>query len=316
MPEGDAVLRTARSLDRALAGATLVHADLRWPSLATADLTGRTVLGTATYGKHLLTRLDDGTTLHSHLRMDGQWSVRGPGIDPRSAWVRAVLGTARHTAVGNRLGMLDLVATDREDTLVGHLGPDVLAPDFPATGLARATAHLAERPESIAAALLDQRNQAGLGTIWMAESLFTRRIHPWTPAREVPDTASLLMTARELMLRSVDAAESPAHRVHSRARKPCVRCGSLIVEGSTGPEAYERPVFWCPGCQPARTSSPRGDQPPVPRAIDRSSSAGTVSGMDSPSAVATRSLTSRRTIESGTPSASQIEASSSDEASF
>ncbi len=316
MPEGDSVLRTARSLDRALAGAVLVRAELRWPTVAGADLRGRTVLGTATYGKHLLTRLDDGMTLHTHLRMEGRWSILGPRATGRSPWVRALLGTATRTALGERLGMLDLVPTAEEHALVGHLGPDVLAEAFPSQGLARAVAHLATSTEPIAAALLDQRNQAGLGTIWMAESLFTRRIHPWTPAGAVVDAASLLMTARELMLRSVGTGEPPAHRVHARAGRPCVRCGTVVQVGSAGPAGYERPVFWCPGCQPARTSSPRGDHPPVPRASERSSSAGTVSGIESPSAVATRSLTSRSTIDSGTLNASQIEARSSDEASF
>lgn len=180
MPEGDSVLRTARSLDRALAGAVLVRAELRWPTVAAVDLRGRTVLGTATYGKHLLTRFDDGLTLHTHLRMEGRWSILGPRAAGRSPWVRALLGTATRTALGERLGMLDLVPTAQEHALVGHLGPDVLAEGFPDQGLARAVARLATSTETIAAALLDQRNQAGLGTIWMAESLFTRRIHPWT----------------------------------------------------------------------------------------------------------------------------------------
>ena len=38
MPEGDAVWRVARRLNGALAGERLVRSDLRWPSLATADL--------------------------------------------------------------------------------------------------------------------------------------------------------------------------------------------------------------------------------------------------------------------------------------
>ena len=58
MPEGDAVFLTARRLDRGLAGRVLTATDFRWPSLATVDLSGATVLGTATHGKHLLTRLE------------------------------------------------------------------------------------------------------------------------------------------------------------------------------------------------------------------------------------------------------------------
>ncbi len=250
MPEGDAVLRTARRLDAALAGERLLRAELRWPTIATADLVGRVVLGTATRGKHLLTRLDDGRTLHSHLRMDGSWRVAPAGAPARSPWVRAVLGAVRHTAIGDRLGALDLVRTSEEDALLGHLGPDVLAADFPVTGLSTATAGIRARAEPIAAVLLDQTVQAGLGTIWTAESLFTRRISPWTPARAVEDPASLLMTARELMLRSVGGDGRPELRMYGRTARPCVRCGAPVRTGRVGVAPFDRPVFWCEVCQP------------------------------------------------------------------
>ena len=45
VPEGDAVWRTARRLDRALAGQVLTATDFRVPAIATADLSGGTVAG-------------------------------------------------------------------------------------------------------------------------------------------------------------------------------------------------------------------------------------------------------------------------------
>jgi formamidopyrimidine-DNA glycosylase len=79
VPEGDSVRLLARRLARSLDGRRLVRADLRVPSLATVDLTGRAVLEHDTHGKHLLTRLSGGLTLHTHLRMDGSWTVTAPG---------------------------------------------------------------------------------------------------------------------------------------------------------------------------------------------------------------------------------------------
>ena len=79
MPEGDTVWQTARRLHTALAGQVLTRSDLRVPRYATADLTGRTVLDVTPRGKHLLTRIEGGLTLHSHLRMDGSWKVYAPG---------------------------------------------------------------------------------------------------------------------------------------------------------------------------------------------------------------------------------------------
>ena len=71
MPEGDTVKRVASRLDEALGRAELVHADLRWPGISTASLTGATTLEVLARGKHILHRLDSGWTIHSHLRMDG-----------------------------------------------------------------------------------------------------------------------------------------------------------------------------------------------------------------------------------------------------
>ena len=75
MPEGDTVWRTAHRLHQALAGHVVTVCDLRWPSLATVDLRGATTTEVVARGKHVLHRLDSGVTLHSHLRMDGQWRV-------------------------------------------------------------------------------------------------------------------------------------------------------------------------------------------------------------------------------------------------
>ncbi|PZS27570.1 MAG: DNA glycosylase, partial [Pseudonocardiales bacterium] len=70
MPEGDTVYLTAKRLHEALAGERVLASDFRLPQLATADVSGRSVLEVVPRGKHLLMRFDDGQTLHSHLRMD------------------------------------------------------------------------------------------------------------------------------------------------------------------------------------------------------------------------------------------------------
>ena len=69
---------------RARRAARCVRGELRHPRLAEHDLAGRTVLDVASVGKHLLTRFDDGRSLHSHFRMDGSWHLYRPGM----AWQR------------------------------------------------------------------------------------------------------------------------------------------------------------------------------------------------------------------------------------
>jgi endonuclease-8 len=260
MPEGDVLYLTARRLDAALRGTPLQRAELRWGTAAGAHLVGATVTSCVSYGKHLLTRLDDGRTLHTHLRMEGYWRVHRTGSGPaaaRSPAIRAVLGTSSWTCVGWHLGMLHLVRTRDEPTLLGHLGPDVLASDFPDVGVAEGVRRLAaqgDRP--LCEALLDQRVVAGLGTIWMAESLFAQRLWPWTPASALDDEArrDLLLTGRRLMGGSVIVGRSRGlqvveRRVHGRNRRPCARCRTPIEVGQANQPPYDRPVFWCPGCQ-------------------------------------------------------------------
>jgi endonuclease VIII len=249
VPEGDVLRRTATRLDVALAGQRLTRAELRWPTVATVDLVGATVLGTVPYGKHLLTRFDDGRTLHTHLRMDGTWRVARTGSAQAAARgpdVRAVLGTPQWTAYGRLLGMVDVVATSAEHTLIGHLGPDILADRVDVDEILRRWARAGQTP--VAEVLLDQRVVAGLGTIYTAESLFADRVWPWTPADQVADPAHVLLVARTQMRRSVLANEQPG-RVHGRLRRPCTRCGTPIAVGKANPPPHERPIFYCPHCQ-------------------------------------------------------------------
>src|SRR5919112_4211242 len=176
MPEGDSVYLLARRLDRGLKGRRLARSDLRSPKVATVDLAGRTVVENATHGKHLLTRLSGDLTLHTHLRMQGSWTVTGPGKQlPRRLMgdvrvlLQALSGT---TAYGLLLPVVDVVHTTREHQLVGHLGPDPLREDWDP---AEAVRRLEKEPDrTVAAALLDQRLIAGLGNLWVNELCFLR----------------------------------------------------------------------------------------------------------------------------------------------
>lgn len=270
MPEGDTVWNTARVLDRALAGAVIRNSDLRVPSLATVDLAGWRVQGCASRGKHLLLRLsgpDDGRlmTLHSHLRMDGAWRIYGAGEPWRGGpghEIRVVLRTLTTVAVGYRLHDLALVATDDEHTLIGHLGPDLLGSPDEVGGwdAGEALRRLRAQPtRTIADALLDQRNLAGIGNLYKAEVLFLRGIHPLTPVGSVPDLEALVDLAHRLLLanrgRWTQVTTGSLRRgeesyVYGRGGAPCRRCGTLITRDTIG----ERITFWCPSCQPARAS--------------------------------------------------------------
>lgn len=257
MPEGDAVRRTARRLDRALAGSLLATADLRVPRFADVDLRGFTVVGTAAVGKHLLTRLQRGDralTLHSHLRMDGRWVTGRAGPRPLAGpphEVRVWLASSQQQAVGLRLAMVEVLPTAQEHRLVGHLGPDILGDAWQEQEALARLAAAGSRP--LVETLLDQSVVAGLGTIWAAETAFEARISPWAPTSDaLPQLPGALSAVRRRMQAGVAASsrrEQPQPRVYGRVGMRCLRCGTTVAGGRVGRAPTDRITAWCPSCQ-------------------------------------------------------------------
>ncbi|MER6747988.1 Fpg/Nei family DNA glycosylase [Streptomyces fungicidicus] len=260
MPEGDTVWQAARRLNDALAGKVLLRSDLRVPRFATADLTGRAVLDVTPRGKHLLTRVEGGLTLHSHLRMDGSWRIYAEGQrwnGGPSHQIRAILGNADRTAVGYRLPVLELIRTTEEDRAVGHLGPDLLGPDWdPDLALANL---LKDPARPLGEALLDQRNLAGVGNVFKSELCFLLGVTPWLPVGDLPADRSaklpglakkLLEFNRERPIRNTTGRRGQDLYVYGRARRPCLRCRTPLRVAEQGDGSRERPTYWCPTCQP------------------------------------------------------------------
>jgi endonuclease-8 len=258
VPEGDTVFRSARALNEVLAGQVLDRCDIRVPAFATVDLTGERVESVVSVGKHLLHRIGE-FTIHSHLKMEGSWHIyRGDTAWRRPAWqARAILGVPGVTTVGFQLGELEVVPREREDEVVGYLGPDILGPSWDADV---ALANLTRDPDrAIGLALLDQRVIAGLGNVYRNELLFLRGLLPTRPVRDVPDPAGLIALAHRLILANRDRVERTTTGdlrrgkmtyVNRRERQPCLRCGTAIRRGSLGEdELTERDTYFCPVCQ-------------------------------------------------------------------
>jgi endonuclease VIII len=264
MPEGDTVFLAGRRMDDALSGGMLVRAELRHPRLVNTDLTGRTVLGVRSVGKHLFLRFDDGVSLHTHFMMDGEWHLYRAGVAwrGRSHDIRAVLATERWTAVGFRLHDMALVRTDQEKTIIGHLGPDLLGDDWSAASAAEAARRLTTAAHrEIGDALADQRLMAGVGNLYKAEVCFLLGVSPWTPVRDLPPgtVERAVELSRKLLLRNAfhpqqsttgELARDRRHWVYQRTGRPCLRCGTPIRSGVQGAYAPVRHTWYCPTCQP------------------------------------------------------------------
>jgi endonuclease-8 len=171
--------------------------------------------------------------------------------------------------------MLDLVPTDREATLVGHLGPDVLGPDWDPAAVTRRL--LAAPGRAVGEALLDQRVLAGVGTFYMCEACFLRGVSPWTPVGDVPDVAGMVALVQKIMAANAervvqtttgDTRKGRQQYVHARSGLPCRRCGTTVRVAMIGEAPQDRTAFYCPHCQPGPAPD-AGTKAPAPLGASR-----------------------------------------------
>ncbi len=200
------------------------------------------------HGKNLVFRFDGKLVLRSHLRMSGRWTVAPAGGRRRGKpWL--VLRGERAEAVLWNGPVLELHAR-----AIARLGPDILGrPPRIDAMLGRMRA--ADQTRWFGETLLDQSLVAGIGNMWLAETLWRAELSPWLRLRAVPeaDRRRALEAAAELMRASVDGGRSGGHRVYRRVGRPCPRCGLPIRSFGQGDD--NRMTYWCPGCQ-------AGDDPP------------------------------------------------------
>ncbi len=188
MPELPEVETVARGLARIWEGrrftsVTCHRAGLRipFPKDFAERLTGRRVESVGRRAKYLVTRLEGGLVMLGHLGMSGRMVISGlrntpPGPHDHVEFVtdEAVLVTLTDP---RRFGLLTLCEASELEShrLLAGLGPEPLKPNFNAAILAAA---LDGKATPIKSALLDQTLVAGLGNIYVCESLFRARISP------------------------------------------------------------------------------------------------------------------------------------------
>ena len=291
MPELPEVETVRHGLEPAMVGARVEKVELRrkdirlpFPPRFRERLTGRRIIALTRRAKYLLFRLDDGETLIAHFGMSGSFRVEAAETKTPRAFHRERSKNPKHDHVvlhldngkivtyndPRRFGFMDLVASEALEThprLTG-LGDEPLALDFDAGRLAELFAGLRAPLKS---ALLDQRRIAGLGNIYVCESIFRARLSPLRPAGTLADSAghptraahALAKAIRAVLEEAIEAGGSTLrdHRradgelgyfqhefsVYDREGLRCLRphCrGTIARLAKSG-----RSTFYCPECQ-------------------------------------------------------------------
>jgi formamidopyrimidine-DNA glycosylase len=258
MPELPEVETVVRSVARRLKGRRIVAAEFNSRFVTPGDrkklaarVAGRTVCAVARRGKFIVLSLDEGT-ICIHLGMTG------------SLLLDAETGAHTHgvfTLDEGRLVYDDPRQFGRIEwglRRVEKLGPEPLE-----IGLDDFVSRLRSRKSQIKPLLMNQAFLAGLGNIYVDESLFAAGIHPLARASRlnVERAARLHQAIREVLTLAIEHRGSSIsdyvdadgergwfqvmHRVYGREGEPCVNCGAAIKKIVVG----QRGTHFCPRCQ-------------------------------------------------------------------
>ncbi|TNB47425.1 bifunctional DNA-formamidopyrimidine glycosylase/DNA-(apurinic or apyrimidinic site) lyase [Martelella lutilitoris] len=294
MPELPEVETVRRGLAPAMEGRrieklVLNRSDLRFPfpENLVKTVENRTIVALGRRAKYLLIDLDDGMTVIAHLGMSGSWRVEeeddahlpGRFHAPRSVnalhdhVIIELSGAPARRIVYNdprRFGFIKLARKaelEAEPSFAG-LGPEPTGNSLDAEFLA---ARFAGKTQAIKTALLDQRNIAGLGNIYVCEALWRARLSPFRSAghlvtptgRPREGLKTLVPAIRAVIAEAIEAGGSTLrdHRktdgtlgyfqhsfsVYDRTGAPCAHadCNGTVARAVQS----GRSTFYCPACQ-------------------------------------------------------------------
>ncbi len=273
MPE---VENVRMSLETLVSGKTISRVSVRLPRIIRQpenprdfeeELRGRRIEGVSRRGKYLLFAVPP-YTLVSHLRMEGQYALAASPSEALQPHTHVLFDLSDGMQLRYRdvrqFGTMDLILdTDPLPKGVSELGPEPFDENLSSRVFHRL---LAQRQAPIKAVLLDQNVLAGLGNIYVDESLFYAGLHPQQAANTVSKqkAATLLVMIRQVLSRAIDAGGSSIKSyvdgygrhggfqielaVYGREGQPCVRCGGPIRKTRVA----GRGTHFCPKCQKLR----------------------------------------------------------------
>lgn len=269
LPEVETVRRTlydkivGRRIDRVeiITARQIYHPD---PDTFRAELEGARFTDIERRGKWLLFKLGP-LVLVGHLRMSGHLYVCDPERE-REKHTHVIFhledGKELRYDDQRKFGGFHLLGPNGEGTPPGlaSLGPEPLSEQFTPAVLA---VGLGGRKSPVKAALLNQSIVAGLGNIYVDESLFCARIHPERQASDLSadEVERLHSCIRSVLERAVEkrgttfslyfdgeGEEGDMYdelKVFDRTGDPCPDCGTPIVKLAVG----GRGTHVCPACQ-------------------------------------------------------------------
>lgn len=271
LPEVETVVSDMRG--QGLITTSIKDVTIAWPKTidrpSTGDFSrkirGRTIVDVYRRAKFIGLQLDDGWHVLIHLRMTGKLYL-SDASQACSKHVHVVLslddGRQLRFNDTRKFGRWYMVEEPAE--VLGHLGPEPLAEDFTWQVLR----DLLERHKrQLKPFLLDQTKIAGLGNIYVDESLWQARLHPLQATHHIsiPKCKRLHQAIQAVLHQGIQnlgttlgggdtnfysvagrrGRNSDNLNVFRRTGDPCPRCGTKIRRLIVG----QRSSHICPRCQ-------------------------------------------------------------------
>lgn len=273
MPELPEVETVKNTLKRLVLKKTLNDIVVYWPRIIKHPddmeqfnhmLVGQTIQDINRKGKFLLFELDD-YVLISHLRMEGKYSVH-PQDEPVKKHTHVVFrftdGDTLHYNDVRKFGTMHVYPKGEElqHKPLNKLGPDPFEKTFTLDYFYQ---KLKRTERAIKLVLLDQTIVAGLGNIYVDETLFRAGVHPLKKGNKVTkkESASIRNAAIDILneaitqggttIRSYVNGQGEMGRfqqvlfVYGQEDHACKQCGRPIVKMKVG----GRGTHLCTSCQ-------------------------------------------------------------------
>ena len=273
MPELPEVENVGRALKSNLQGQTLTGLQVNFAGVlgqsvrATRKaLLGKTLTDVHRHGKYLILWFGTGADaayLMVHLRMTGQFFILDDYVPDKHVHLVFEFPDCPpvHYRDIRKFGRLVLVEDGVAPAALAHVGPDMMEVRF-REWLPR----IANRKAPIKSLLLDQGIAAGLGNIYVDESLFLAGVHPLTRPCDLDEEVlkDVLKRGKDVMRLAINHGGTtflnftnfygkPGNfkrklRVYGRGGQPCRDCGAVLERIVIG----GRSSVFCPECQPER----------------------------------------------------------------
>ena len=284
MPELPEVETVRRTLEPHIAGKTIDHIELLHTKVTHGDdravhmIPGKTFSSIDRKGKLLIFRFKDtDDVLTSHLKMTGQFFYKagnelaggGHSLTPAdiklpTSHTRAAIyltdGSVLYFNDMRLFGYIKLLTKDELATELEKYGPE---PGLEELSFDDFKTRIKRRKTNIKAVLLNQKVLAGLGNIYVDESLFRAGIKPTRAANGLKNNEleALYTVVTEILPEAIAMGGTTFNyfsnvdgrkgsfieklQVFTKQDTPCPRCGTLIEKTKLN----GRGTHFCPNCQ-------------------------------------------------------------------